>query len=123
MIFSLVLLISLRTVRSVGAGAKRSSLIRHEIQALGGSELETETPSAFETSIQLHNPILETGCYDCCNDGHHNVACADVDTCAKMAPKTGKYALILSYVGQIGQEALPFLDSAKAAAELAKVTR
>eukprot|EP00438_Fugacium_kawagutii_P005999 Skav236360 [mRNA] locus=scaffold3883:21077:30724:+ [translate_table: standard] len=118
MLFSLVLVLSLRSVRSVGAGSQRS-LIRHEIKALGGSVLLTETPSAFETSTQ-HSPILETGCHDCCNDGHQNVACTDVDTCAKMAPKTGKYALILSYVGQIGQETLPFLDSAKAAAELAK---
>lgn len=113
-------------VGALGAGAKRS-LIRYEISPGGQRGLLTEAaPKSEEHVVQPVQPVQlrsarssEMGCSDCCNDGQKNVPCADVEECAKTAPNTGKYALILSYVGKMDLEALPFLESAKAAAELA----
>ena len=119
MLVALVVLFSLQTARSVGTAARRASLIRHEISPEGLARLQTDKPVKAE-SVQIPSRgSLKTGCSDCCNNGQDNVPCTDVEECAEMAPKTGKYALILSYVGRMDSEALPFLQSAKAAAELA----
>ena len=117
---AVLLLSQIGSVGAVGAGAKRSSLIRYEI-----SPAASLLTAAQSEPVQPVQPVqhsahsLEIECSDCCNDGQKNVPCADVEECAKTAPNTGKYALILSYVGKMGLEALPFLESAKAAAELA----
>lgn len=109
---------SVGAVGAVGAGAKRSSLIRYEISP-AASLLTAQSEPVQPVQPVQHSAHSEIECSDCCNDGQKNVPCADVEECAKTAPNTGKYALILSYVGKMGLEALPFLESAKAAAELA----
>ena len=121
----LFLSVEIERVGAVGAvaGAKRSSLIRYEISHSGQRSFVTAPAAPVAQPVQqfqLHSAHpLEIGCSDCCNNGQKNVPCADVEECAKTAPNTGKYALVLSYVGKMGLETLPFLESARAAAELA----
>ncbi|CAJ1425193.1 unnamed protein product [Effrenium voratum] len=92
-------------------------LLRHEISADGQSRA-LQPP--LET-IQLHQLPAVRGCSDCCNDGHDFVPCADVELCAKAWKKqSGRFALVFSYVGKMPATALPFLRSAKAAADLAE---
>lgn len=118
---AVLLLSQIGSVGAVGAGAKRSSLIRYEISpdASRGWTAAQSEPVQPVQPVQHSAHSLEIECSDCCNDGQKNVPCADVEECAKTAPNTGKYALILSFFGKMGLEALPFLESAKAAAELA----
>ena len=115
---AVLLLSQIGSVGAVGAGAKRSSLIRYEISP-AASLLTAQSEPVQPVQPVQHSAHSGIECSDCCNDGQKNVPCADVEECAKTAPNTGKYALILSYVGKMGLEALPFLESAKAAAELA----
>ena len=115
---AVLLLSQIGSVGAVGAGAKRSSLIRYEISP-AASLLTAQSEPVQPVQPVQHSAHSEIECSDCCNDGQKNVPCADVEECAKTAPNTGKYALILSYVGKMGLEALPFLESAKAAADLA----
>ncbi len=99
----LLVIATIQTAQSIGT-SPRQSLLRHEIR-----EAE-KFPDGEDRKL---------GCLDCCNDGQQNVPCTDVEACAEMAPKTGRFALIFSYVGKMGPEALPFLESAKSAAEVA----
>ena len=97
----------------------------HFVQGLGcGNQLCAEKS---ETSlIQVHGlsqvsfPTDSTQILSSCDDGKQHIDCFDVDTCAKMAPKTDKFALVTSYVGQVGPDSMPFIKSASAAATLAK---
>lgn len=97
----------------------------HFVQGLGcGNQLCAEKS---ETSlIQVHGlsqvsfPRDSTQILSSCDDGKQQIDCFDVDTCAKMAPKTDKFALVTSYVGQVGPDSMPFIKSASAAATLAK---
>eukprot|EP00434_Breviolum_minutum_P025349 symbB.v1.2.022398.t2/scaffold1985.1/size93608/7 len=100
----LLAIATIQTAQSIGT-SPRQSLLRHEIR-------EAEKTEGFE------DRKLE-GCLDCCNDGQQNVPCTDVEACAEMAPKTGRFALIFSYVGKMGPKTLPFLESAKSAAQKA----
>ena len=97
----------------------------HFVHGLGcGNQLCAEKS---ETSlIQVHGlsqvsfPSNSTRILSNCDDGEQQIDCFDVDTCAKMAPKTDKFALVTSYVGQVGPDSMPFIKSASAAAKLAK---
>ena len=101
----LLAIATIQTAQSIGT-SPRQSLLRHEIRE--GEKF----PDGEDRKLE--------GCLDCCNDGHQTVPCTDVEACAEMAQKkTGRFALIFSYVGKMGPEALPFLESAKSAAEVA----
>ena len=97
----------------------------HYAKSLGcGNQLCAEKS---ETSlIQVHGlsqvnfPRNSTQILSSCDDGEQQIECFDVGTCAKMAPKTDKFALVTSYVGQVGPDSMPFIKSASAAAKLAK---
>ena len=97
----------------------------HFVHGLGcGNQLCAEKS---ETSlIQVHGlsqvsfPSNSTRILSNCDDGEQQIDCFDVDRCAKMAPKTDKFALVTSYVGQVGPDSMPFIKSASAAAKLAK---
>lgn len=108
----LLICIYLQLAKSIETGHHhRPTLLRHEISSDG---LVQQMPNV---QPQREDPERQH-CSDCCNDGQKNVACADVEACAATMA-AGRYALVFSFVGKMGLEAVPFLESAKAAANLA----
>ncbi|CAE7245947.1 TANC1 [Symbiodinium necroappetens] len=61
------------------------------------------------------------GCTNCCNDGHQNGPCFDVEACAA-GVTGGKYAFVYAHVGVPGWPWLTFLDSMRAQALLLEET-
>ena len=84
-------------------------------------EIDTNSAALIQTRLHSKQP-----CKGCCHGKRKDafdrkVSCFDVEACANMVPQTGKFALVSSYDGgKMTPDSLPFIQSAAAAARLAK---
>lgn len=101
--------------------------VRCECWTSGTTRSCGRVDSAALIQTRLHAKQL---CKGCCNGKKENrkdrssleqVSCFDVEASANMVPQTGKFALVSSYdSGKMTPDSLPFIQSAAAAARLAK---
>ncbi|CAJ1382082.1 unnamed protein product [Effrenium voratum] len=80
------------------------------------------TPGANVQQLgpKLHQrPVVNKACPHCCYHGENEVPCLDVEQCAEKGPTNGRYAIVMTYVGQPHDKMLPYIRSMQAAAAMA----